>query len=482
MRRDANQELKELSKSVDGPVRVRKSDVEDIRRRLLKLVEQRDQATSDPRREEIPTKIRRLEEKVDSITRKIDDDRIALDGLRLCADAEHQISMLREQCTKDAETLEETIRESSFTFQKFNLQATEGLPSYNDDGGRQLVTFVQGIVDNVQAEYDKAKTAHSKAEDASQRAQRVFSEKSAVVATKTQSLQSMRSRLEALSASGGGVAKVDKVIESLRKYEAPLGLQSPKRGSNPREVLAYLENRLDEIDADAPLVNEEYSRKLLKKLKKMAKMKNKDGNRDFNCPCCLRDMNQNNYEQFSGVMDEYMQNPNATFASKEKEAEYVENKAKYDDWKKVVYESSDDVREHQRLQKECASAETALQELRDEISSNQESLSKQKSELTERRDEMDELREFFDSCKRWVEDAHRIKEKRMQIDQKNDELSLSTAVSGRDLRSVEKELTARTAKKEEHVNEINRLNKEMSELNNRMATLATQVSWLGGLW
>jgi DNA repair exonuclease SbcCD ATPase subunit len=471
--------LKELSKQVDGPSRVRKSDIEQLRRRLEKLVEQRDQAASEPRREEIPTKIRRLEEKVDSIKRIIDDDRIVLESLRSNADEEHRVSMLREQCTKETERLEDTIRENTFTFQKFNLQAPEGLPSYNDNNDQELFAFVQGIRDKVQAEYDKAKTAHSNAEDVFQRAQRLLSERSAVVATKNQSLQLSKSRLEVLSAPGGGVAKVDNVIENLRKYEAPLGLQSPKRGSNPREVLAYLENRLEEIDADAPLVNEEYSRKLLKKLKRMGKMKLKDGNTEYNCPCCLRDMNKQVYDEFVNAMDAWMQDPNATFANKQKEAEYIENKAKYDDWKKVVYESSDDVREHQRLQKECALAEAALQELRDGISSNQDSLSKQKKELTERRDEMDELREFFDSSKRWAEDAHNINEKRVQMGQANDQLGLGTAVAGRDLRSVENELTERAAKKEEHVDEINKLNKEMSELNNRMAMLATQVCLRG---
>lgn len=91
-----------LSSVADGPIRVRKSDVDDVRRRVEKIAAQRDEANTDPRREEIPTEIRRLEEKVDSIKRQIEDDRIALDNLRLCADAENQISMLREQCTKDS--------------------------------------------------------------------------------------------------------------------------------------------------------------------------------------------------------------------------------------------------------------------------------------------------------------------------------------------------------------------------------------------
>ena len=62
-RREATQELQELKGKTEGPVRVRKGDVEDTRRRVEALIKDRDEAIKDPQREKIPIEIRRLEER-----------------------------------------------------------------------------------------------------------------------------------------------------------------------------------------------------------------------------------------------------------------------------------------------------------------------------------------------------------------------------------------------------------------------------------
>ena len=275
MRREANQELKELSSKTEGPVRVRKSDVEDVRRRVEKLVAQRDQANADPRREEIPTEIRRLEEKVDSIKRQIEDDRIALDSLRLCADAENQISMLREQCTKDVELLEETIRENSFSLQKFNIQPTGDMPHYNDDDGRALVTFIESYVDKSQAEYTKAKAAFTAAEDEAEKSQRTVNEKGAICVSRQQNLQSISNRIDTLR--DGAVAKVESAMAKILKYEAGEGLDGPAKNAPIGDFLSYLDDRLKALDEDSPLDDAEYSTRLLKKLRRLAKKKTQAG-------------------------------------------------------------------------------------------------------------------------------------------------------------------------------------------------------------
>ena len=477
LRREANQELKELSSKTEGPVRVRKSDVEDVRRRVEKLVSQRDQANADPRREEIPTEIRRLEEKVDSIKRQIEDDRIALDGLRLCADAENQISMLREQCTKDVELLEETIRENSFSLQKFNVQPTGDMPSYNDDDGRALVAFVETFVDKSQAEYTKAKAAFSTAEDEVEKSQRLVNEKSAVCVSRQQNIQSMTNRIDALR--DGAVAKVESTIGKLLKYEAGESLEAPAKDSPIGDLLSYLDDRLKSLDEDSPLDDADYSTRLLKKLRKLAKKKTQAGQvEDYKCPCCARSMDDEEFGVFKDTMKELMTDSPLVEVDETAAEKHKEMKEKYTKWRKTLSDYSSDFREYERLQKEHASSETELQTSLDEIATLKSNLAKLKDKSTERRNEMNEVRDLVESCKRWAEDAHRIKDKRMQINQKNDELTMTATTGGRDLRTVEKELQDRGDSKEEKIQQINKLNKEMTELNNRVANLATQTSQL----
>ena len=476
MRREANQELKELSSKTEGPVRVRKSDVEDVRRRVEKLVSQRDQANADPRREEIPTEIRRLEEKVDAIKRQIEDDRIILDSLRLCADAENQISMLREQCSKDVELLEETIRENSFSLQKFNIQPTGDMPHYNDDDGRALVAFVESFVDKAQAEYTKAKAAFAAAEDEAEKSQRLVNEKNAISASRQQNLLSMSNRIDALR--DGAVAKVESTMAKILKYEAGEGLDAPAKDAPVGDFLSYLDDRMKALDEDSPLDDTVYSVQLLRQLRKLAKKKSQAGQvEDYKCPCCARYMDDEEFGVFKATMKDLMTNSPLVEVNETKVEKHKEMKEKYAKWRKILSDYSSDFREYQRLLKEHVSSETELQTNLDEIAAFKNSLGKLKDKSTERRNEMDEVRDLVESCKRWAEDAHRIKEKRMQINQKNDELTMS-ATTGRDLRTVEKELQNRVDSKEEKIQQINKLNKEMTELNNRVANLATQASQL----
>lgn len=472
-RRDDQAELKELSRRMEAPVRIRKGDVEEVRRRVEKLVKQRDQASADPRREEIPTEIRRLEEKVDSIKRQIDDDRIALDGLRLCADAENQITMLREQCTKEVELLEETIRENSFSLQKFNIQPSEKLPSYDDDDGRALVTFVEAIVDKIQAEYSKAKSELDKAETDVNQTQRTVNEMTATCSSKQQSLQSISSRMEAMK--GGPVAKVEATIEKLRELEQSEGLEPPAKNCSAEDAVTYIDGRLKTLEDESPLDDQEYSKKLLRKLRKLAKKKGDDG-KEFRCPCCTRAMDDDEYRTFKEKFEELMEESVLVSADQESTDRYNSLKKKYEKWVKVLRNNLVEIREYERLQKECSTAETEVQQLRDDLSTQQTCLSELKTKSANRRNEVDEIRELVEISKRWADDAHRIKDKRIQINHKKDELSMSTAVSGRDLRTVEKELNSKIESKEEKINAINRLNKEMTELNNRVTQLSSQAS------
>ena len=82
-------------------------------------------------------------------------------------------------------------------------------------------------------------------------------------------------------------------------------------------------------------------------------------------------------------------------------------------------------------------------------------LEQARSRSDEQASEVDELRELLDASKRWAEAAGRIAEKRMQVNQKKDDLSMSIAdIGGRDLRTVEQEVAERLEKKDNLSNQV----------------------------
>jgi DNA repair protein RAD50 len=237
------------------------------------VAKERDIATSDPRRNDIPIEIRQLEEKIDSIKRRLEDDKIELDSLRHSAEAQNAISVLQEQCSKDLESLEESMREQSFVLQKYNLHSTAKLPRSGDDNdGDQIVQVFESIQDSVRDKYGSMSLELSRATDDVARTQHQVSEKSAILASSRQTLASLRSKLDYLGGENGSVAKVRQVAEELRRHEAAIGFQTQVSENDPRELVSYLEQRLKKVEEDAPAGEApEMARKLLKKLKKMVR-------------------------------------------------------------------------------------------------------------------------------------------------------------------------------------------------------------------
>ena len=486
-REQATAEQKELMRQTDGHGRIRKTDIEESRRHAARVAKERDQATQDPRRTQIPIEIRSVEEKIDAIKRQIEDDRMVLDSLRHCAENQNAITMLQEQCEKDAEAFEETFRDQSFLFQKHNLKPEQPIPdSENDHDGSQLVSLVEGILDRVREKHEAVKSDLSKAEDDLARTQRGCNERSAVLANHQQSLNSVKGRLEQLEGENGSVAQAQKLIETLRIHEAGLGLSPPNKNASPQDLVDYLDERLNTIEEDAPVDDAQYVRKLLRKLQRMARVQD-DSPEGFSlvCPCCDREMNAPEVKVFKNKLDSLKQDSPLVTTEDAEVAEYNKLKARYEDWRKSINGKMEDLRDFRRLREEKLRLEMSLEQLGADLSTYQATLAEHKEYTKTVQTEVDELKDLLDACRRLSGDASRISEKRMQIDQKKQDMSMDTAFAGRDLRAVEREIADKMEEKDSYTNKINRLNREMTGLNNRIATLSAQVSLVcnwEGIW
>jgi chromosome segregation ATPase len=130
-------------------------------------------------------------------------------------------------------------------------------------------------------------------------------------------------------------------------------------------------------------------------------------------------------------------------------------KGYYKNWRKIVAENMNDILDYRRLVNEARELELNIAEIERILSDKSLELDQARSRSDELQLEVDELRELLESCKRWAEAAGRIAEKRMQVNQKKDDLSMSIAdIGGRDLKTVEREVADRLEKKDNVSNQV----------------------------
>ena len=201
-----------------------------------------------------------------------------------------------------------------------------------------------------------------------------------------------------------------------------------------------------------------------------------DGEESRECPCCRRGLRTAEEKRvFETTMMEMIREPSVLVKAGTAEA-YNKVKEQLTLWKKAVSDNMSDVRDLLRLTKESKELEKDVKELEAAVIELQQSTKAQKSEVDDIQLEGNELRDIVDASKRWTEDARRIAEQKVLIEQKRLDLSILNPNQDRDLRTVENEFSALMEEKDKFTNDINDLNKQMTQLNEMITNSASQVS------
>ena len=233
---------------------------------LCNAAKKRDEANNNERKTEIPTEIRQLEEKIDKLKRQIDEDRLTLKTLRLSADAQSSITLLEDQARLDLEQLKEDVGENLSTFQKFNIDNVN-ISLDDDETGAKLVEDIDAVVDAIRSKYDSSHADLDNANGKLARTQKSLSEKNALLHNAQSTVQTLKPKLASVDKA---VEKVKKIAQDLRRYESSIQLTCRLTEEQPRELAAYLDQRLADIMEDAPMANAAKSaKKIFKKLKRM---------------------------------------------------------------------------------------------------------------------------------------------------------------------------------------------------------------------
>jgi DNA repair protein RAD50 len=230
--------------------------------------EERDALNKDPRRLQITKEIRDLEDAMEKLKRKIEDESTILASLKQTADSHSSLLALQEQCEKEIDVLDENVREEAYKLNKFDVVAPTPFPRDGDDEGDQLMQIFNSMKD---ISRDKLRVAAGRLDEYNNDVhvtEKIIAEKSAILTGNQKALATLRTNLSSLTRS---LRIVQKTVEELREHELRLGLSLSANEEAPRELIKYIDDRLDELEEDdSPDVNvAKVSRKILKRLKKM---------------------------------------------------------------------------------------------------------------------------------------------------------------------------------------------------------------------
>ena len=274
--RDNRNELTEIAKSLNsanaGFSRVRKTDVDDAKRHAAEAAKKLEIANNDVRKNEFKSQISFLQDKVDKLRRELEDDNALLKILRLSEDSQKAVDVLKEQCTKELEELQEIIHDSASTFQTYNIDAPGELPdARRDTSGEELTQSIASVVDDFAHKLESLTLEQTKASGDFNKFQKSASETKALLEHNQNSLGAKR---EAMHQLEGSVAKVQQVVTELKQFEnshTPATISESK----PQELLSYLEQQLLEEESNSTEgILPEHVKKIMKQLKRQVSIKN----------------------------------------------------------------------------------------------------------------------------------------------------------------------------------------------------------------
>jgi chromosome segregation ATPase len=195
------------------------------------------------------------------------------------------------------------------------------------------------------------------------------------------------------------------------------------------------------------------------------------------CPCCRRDIGT------EAELEIYRLNMQ-TLASEDSPLSKVDErtkiaKEKLQRWCEVVKSMRSDALEYERLRGEVEELEKRIRTQEPALNSQDKELESANHSAVILKGEISELREMLNSSKQWNDSAVKIAGLREQAIQKEEDFRLLTSdKEGRDLRQVTEDIANLEKKKDEYIEKINALNREMTKINDEVSSLAQTATRL----
>lgn len=193
--------------------------------------------------------------------------------LRENAEMQHEVAILKEQIGRDLEDVNESIHSSDADLRSRNIAVpTVDIPG--DETGDLLNDAMDTLMADISEKFRASEDELKKVTDEFYTAQGVASEKKALFIYDRQRIEEKSQGMEELTSENGGIRKVLRVVQELRQFEAASNVTIPPRinESKPRELLAYLDEKLEAEEAEnVEGIQPEVVGKILKRLKKLVR-------------------------------------------------------------------------------------------------------------------------------------------------------------------------------------------------------------------
>lgn len=249
--------------------RLRKTSVQDAEEEAAKAARARDEMNNNKRRTDIPTELRYHKDEIERLTAKIAAEKATLDDLRSSAEQIQSINVLKEQCEKELENLQEDRGEIHYEWRQYKVSPPPTvLPGIDvDEKGEELKKIFCTVHDEISRKVEEKEHELVRDEDKVKKHQQFVSEKSALLKHDEEALNAKRPRMVQ---TGHSFEEAKRIFVELREYEQrDLQVPTPAIVSfeKPDTLMEYLNDRVNDIEGSSTLgVPPETVRKIMKKL------------------------------------------------------------------------------------------------------------------------------------------------------------------------------------------------------------------------
>lgn len=468
----AMRELTQISSQMSSSIsRVRKSDVDDAKRQAAKLAKDRDEYNNHPRREEITKEIRVLEDRLKSIAATIEQDTKIRDQLRLRADEQNEIDMLERQVTQEYDVLTDLLRENSFLIssQGERISVTKEDP----------IAPVEVLHNNVRSKLLTAQDDVDRCTSAVGDVQKRVSEKQALLGSYRQRLQQLQQKKRQLIRDDGGVQRIKSVVRAIVRIDKEtLDPDRINEDTDPAELLKYIAENFkmySEFDEKPEQIS-----KIIKRMKKMAR-------KSLQCPCCLKEFATDEELNTFGARMTELADPDvselhAMAQQKAKDARAALDR--YEKWRNTISECMNEYLEYARVSEELKEVEGFINDEEGgegigSLKGLEQDLETEEAILAEKKEHVKELQTLMTTVNGIQDTAKRVWEKMGNVKEKKDRLKyqfFGSVDDPRDLKTVEKDLAKSSDQKEVAYTNINKLNNEQKQLNEKISRVTNQAA------
>ena len=465
---EARRELQNIAtQSSSAYNRVKKSDVDEAKRTAVELAKSRDSMNNDPRREEITREIRVQEDRLKTISVKIEQDTNLRNQLRELSDEQNEIDMLEKQVTEEYEILEEKLRDASYLLQTHHESHVKITPE-------DPVIPLEHLLDNIRNKKLNADDDVTRCNDSVADVMKKQSEKKALLGSYQQRMAQLTQKKNFLNRPDGGVNKINSVIRAIVRFDKEtIDTERINDSTNPSEILAYLGEQINEYSSVD--IKPEAIKRVLKRLKKMAQT-------NMECPCCARAFRENDeinafQSRILELSDESVSELMVTQDGVKTARDAIE---RYEKWRKTISENIHEHIEYARIVAEIKETEALLSgEGQSELKEVEAELKLEEERLTDKKEVANELQGLLQTVTSLHENGTRVYEKRAQVKEKKEKLELQSFAKiddPRNLKTVEGDLATASSEKETAYTQINHLNTEQKTLNEKISRVTNQAS------